>query len=95
MEIELDKNNIDLWIDGLILEPPLSPLQLACVQQVLKTPNNFATYDNLLSYLYGTTKRVTMRFDSLVRRINERVPNLIKRKRGHGVYINKAGQHGN
>ena len=82
-------NGIDLWIDGILLDPPLSPVQLQLVQFILNHNNDIVRYDEVLTFLYGSIEGKTKRFDALVYRVNKRVSKLIKRKRGHGVYVEK------
>ena len=89
MKVIQHSNGIDLWIDGILLDPPLSPVQLQLVQFILNRNNDIVRYDEVLTFLYGSIEGKTKRFDALVYRINNRVSKLIKRKRGHGVYVEK------
>ena len=82
-------NGIDLWIDGILLDPPLSPVQLQLVQFILNHNNDIVRYDEVLTFLYGSIEGKTKRFDALVYRVNKRVSKLIKRKRGHGIHVEK------
>ena len=89
MKVIQHSNGIDLWIDGILLDPPLSPVQLQLVQFILNHNNDIVRYDEVLTFLYGSIEGKTKRFDALVHRVNNRVSKLIKRKRGHGVYVEK------
>ena len=89
MKIIQHSNGIDLWIDGILLDPPLSPVQLSLVKFILNHTDEVVLYNEIHQYMYGSIEGKTKRFDALVYRVNKRVPMMIKRKRGHGVYVEK------
>ena len=88
MKVIQHSNGIDLWIDGILLDPPLSPVQLSLVKFILNHTDEVVLYNEIHQYMYGSEGK-TKRFDALVYRVNKRVPMMIKRKRGHGVYVEK------